>query len=137
MSTDTVSTTTATSGMPQLVQKPSEDEMIVSITRHRHSDTDVTYTYQLPLPLFSEVRYSDETLLAYFKIILRLRLGSNKVGHSTVWRMSDTGQIAFVRSMNSFAAAVLDHKNANKKVIQLFVVKNDNIESLPDLEFSE
>lgn len=43
-----------------------------------------------------------------------------------VWRMTETSQLGFVRSKNSFDAAVLDHKNANKKVIQLFVVEDNN-----------
>ncbi|KAG9520373.1 hypothetical protein KCU93_g7729, partial [Aureobasidium melanogenum] len=130
-STDTTSTTTSAS---QLVEKPSEDDMIISYTRHRRSTTDVTYTYQLPLSWFEDVRYSDQAILSGLKAILRARLDIDKDDHSIVWRMSETNQIAFVNSKNSFNAAVLNHKNANKKTIQLFVVRNDNIHCLPDLK---
>lgn len=119
ISTDTVS-------ISALTEKPSEDDMILSITRHRHSDTDVTYTYQFPLSSLESKRISDQAILSGLKAILCARLNTDKDDHSIVWRMSETNQIAFVNSKNSFTAAVLDHMNANKKTIQLFVVRNDS-----------
>ncbi|CAD0093813.1 unnamed protein product [Aureobasidium mustum] len=122
VSTDTASTT---SNESQLTEKPSEDDMIVSITRQRRSAMDVSHTYQVPLSKIESRRSSHKSLIALFKSILRCRLQTGMDGRSIVWRMSETDQIAFVCSSNSFAAAVLDHKNANKKTIQLFVVEND------------
>ncbi|KAG9687182.1 hypothetical protein KCU95_g5595, partial [Aureobasidium melanogenum] len=128
ISKDTASTTTSA-----LTEKPSEDEMIVSYTRHRRSAADVTYTYQFPL---AQVTPADtkEIFLMRLRYLLSDSLDTFGSTHSVVWRMSETNQIAFVRSQSSFEAAVLDHKNANKKIIQLFVVKNDNITDLPKLD---
>ncbi|KAG9577945.1 hypothetical protein KCU77_g13666, partial [Aureobasidium melanogenum] len=130
ISTDAASITTCAPA-----EKPNDDDMIISITRHRHSDTDVTYTYQLPLSSLEAKRISDQAILNDFKAILRNRLNTDKDDHSIVWRVSETNQIAFVNSKNSFNAAVLDHKNANKKIIQLFVVRSDNVHCLPGLDF--
>ncbi|KAG9826009.1 hypothetical protein KCU98_g15392, partial [Aureobasidium melanogenum] len=125
-----------TADAPQPIERASEHNMVVSITRHRRSITDTTHTYQVPLSIFKEVRHSDQSLLKRLQAILRNRLDTDKDGHPIVWRMSDTSQFAFVNSKNSFDAAILDHKSANKKVIQLFVVRNDNIHYLPGLDFS-
>lgn len=123
ISTDTASVTTNAS---QSIEKSSEDDMIVSCTRHRRTPTDATYTYQLPLSWYNGIRSSDVVLLADLKNMLRNRLDTDMDNRSIVWRMSETGQIAFVNSSNSFNAAVIDHKNANKKTIQLFVVSNSS-----------
>ncbi|KAG9739108.1 hypothetical protein KCU73_g9570, partial [Aureobasidium melanogenum] len=132
ISTDAASITTSAS---QLAEKPSEDNMIVSITRHRRSPPDTTYTYQFPYFLWGTL--DEEAFLARLKNTLRDRLQGNAADTSLVWRMSETGQIAFVRSKNSLTAALFDHKNANKKIIQLFAVSNDNIHCLPGLDFSK
>lgn len=105
--------------------EPSEDNMIVSYTRHRRSANDATYTYQFPLARVTPAD-TKEIFLMRLKYMLADCLDTLGIGYSVVWRMSETGQIAFVRCQSSFEAAVLDHKNANKKVIQLFVVKNDS-----------
>ncbi|KAG9580648.1 hypothetical protein KCU77_g12519, partial [Aureobasidium melanogenum] len=132
ISTDTAWTTAVA---PQPSERAIEHNMIVSWTRHRHSTDDVTYTYQFPLTQATPVDTQYEFLLN-MKGMLYIHLDIHGDEYSVVWRMSETGQIAFVRNQGSFDAAVLDHKNANKKIIQLFVVKNDNINSLPSLEFS-
>lgn len=56
----------------------------------------------------------------------RLGFSLNKGDSSIVWRMNESGQIAFVRSPASLFAAIIDHKNAGKKTVQLFIVKNDS-----------
>ncbi|KAH0363071.1 hypothetical protein KCU65_g7681, partial [Aureobasidium melanogenum] len=129
-STDSTSTTT---GATQLIKGPSEDNMIVLITRHKDSDIDTRYSYQFPLSACKEARSSDDTLVEYLDETIRERLGNHMDGSCIVWRMTETGQVAFVCSKDSFDAAVLDHKNANKKVIQLFVVEDNQIDCLPYL----
>ncbi|THW48593.1 hypothetical protein D6C76_08209 [Aureobasidium pullulans] len=101
-------------------------DMIVSITRHRRALNDATYTYQIPLSAWRKFSAEDmyEDLLSIVRV--RLELSLDKEDSSIIWRMEDSGQIAFVRSRNSLLAAFLDHKNAGKKVVQLFIVKNDS-----------
>ncbi|KAG9694527.1 hypothetical protein KCU95_g2792, partial [Aureobasidium melanogenum] len=123
-----------TANEPQAIERANEDNMIVSYTRHRRTADDVTYTYQFPLSRIKPVSTLEE-FRAGMKYMLRVILDVDADDYSVIWRMSETGQIGFVRSKNSFDAAVLDHKNANKKVVQVFVVSNDNIHCVPELDF--
>ncbi|OBW69680.1 MAG: hypothetical protein AUREO_002380 [Aureobasidium pullulans] len=112
-------------------------DMIVSITRHRRAVNDTTYTYQFPLFAWKRVR-GDQTYDDLIESVLnRLGLASDPVGSSIVWRMEETGQIAFVRSPASLFAAIIDHKNAGKKTVQLFIVKNDNVTCVPGLDIAK
>ncbi|KAG9512609.1 hypothetical protein KCV07_g9328, partial [Aureobasidium melanogenum] len=132
---------------PLITVRPREEEMIVSYTRHRRSTNDVTYTSQFPLVARIksvtpgnvvggiQLVPAEQRFLEGLKYMLRDVLEIDGDDYSVVWRMSETGQIAFVNFMHSFDVAVLDHKNANKKIIQLFVVSNDNIHDLPSLDF--
>ncbi|KAG2165655.1 hypothetical protein VTO58DRAFT_102050 [Aureobasidium pullulans] len=112
-------------------------DMIISITRHRRAVNDATYTYQLPLSAYrkfsAKVMYEDLLNIARS----RLKLPLDKEDSSIIWRMEDSGQIAFVRSPNSLLAALVDHKNAGKKTVQLFIVKNDNVTCVPRLDIAK
>ncbi|THV86922.1 hypothetical protein D6D29_01122 [Aureobasidium pullulans] len=111
-------------------------DMIVSITRHRRAVNDITYTYQLPL--FGKQVHGDQTYDGLIESVRnRLELASDPVDSSIVWRMEETGQIAFVRSPASLFAAIIDHKNAGKKTVQLFIVKNDNVTCVPGLDIAK
>ncbi|KAH0267835.1 hypothetical protein KCU91_g9807, partial [Aureobasidium melanogenum] len=137
MSINSTDTAWVTTDVPQAVKMISKDDMIVSYTRHRRSADDVTYTYQFPLTQVVPRETRKEFLVrveAFLLLKLEVPLEDD---YSVVWRMSETGQIAFMRDQGSFDAAVLDHKHANKQIIQLFVVRNDNIHDLPSLEFSK
>ncbi|KEQ63624.1 uncharacterized protein M437DRAFT_46451 [Aureobasidium melanogenum CBS 110374] len=126
MSTISTEATWVTADVPQAIERANEHNMIVSYTRHRRSADDVTYTYQVPLSKIRWKDLDDQELLESLKRALHTRLDVSGEGYSFVWRMADTDQIAFIRSRNSFEAAILDHKNANKKIIQIFVVSNDS-----------
>ncbi|THY96262.1 hypothetical protein D6C95_05213 [Aureobasidium pullulans] len=123
----------------QLVQNAEyySADMIVSITRHRRAADDATYTYQFPLFAWrnSSAKVMYEDLLRIVR--RRLKLPLDKEDSSIIWRMEDSGQIAFVRSPNSLLAALLDHKNAGKKTVQLFIVKNDNVTCVPGLDIAK
>ncbi|THW21657.1 hypothetical protein D6D02_00248 [Aureobasidium pullulans] len=112
-------------------------DMIISITRHRRALNDATYTYQIPLSVQKKFSAKGmyEDLLSVVRV--RLELSLDKEDSSIIWRMEDSGQIAFVRSPNSLLAALLDHKNAGKKVVQLFIVKNDNVTCVPGLDIAK
>lgn len=112
----------------QLVQNAEyySADMIVSITRHRRAADDATYTYQFPLFAWKQARGDTIYNSLVTAVQNRLGLSLNKGDSSIVWRMNESGQIAFVRSPSSLHAAILDHKNAGKKTVRLFIVKNDS-----------
>lgn len=122
MSTISTDTTSTITGATHPVKEPNGDNMIVSITRHRHSAIDTEYTYQLPLSSFETVKSSEQSFNLFLldTICKRLAIDDNDNDHCIVWLMSETGQIAHVRSQMSFEAAVLDHKNANKRLFSSF-----------------
>ncbi|TIA40800.1 hypothetical protein D6C78_02260 [Aureobasidium pullulans] len=112
-------------------------DMIVSITRHRRAVNDTTYTYQFPLFAWKRVRGYQTYDGLVETVRIRLEIPLDKEDSSIIWRMEKTGQIAFVRSPASLFAAIIDHKNADKKTVQLFIVKNDNVTCVPGLDIAK
>lgn len=108
--------------------RPRPEDMIVSITRHKDCPDDLTYTYQFPLttvmdpnePSFNLPRWDHFTDLVHE----HLEVVPDDV-LSIVWCMGGSGRLAFVKDQTSLEAAVLDHQNFSKSVIELFVVDHD------------
>jgi hypothetical protein len=117
---------------PRVVSRPEPHEMIVSVRRSKHSINDNTYTCQFPLSYVgSKVNSSSslstwlkENALNELKFMLISRLCILPTGMSIVWPMTETRTLGTVNNRASLCAAIMDHQNAGKHTIELYVVKN-------------
>jgi hypothetical protein len=105
--------------------------MIVSVTRRRNSPQDNTCTCQFPLSHLGNSSTSSGSPSAWLKSasgdalrsMIISRLGVSLTDMSVVWRLSESGQMGTINDRESMCAAILDHQNAGKYMIQLYVAK--------------
>jgi hypothetical protein len=109
--------------------RPELEHMIVSVNRQKLSSDDMQWTTQFPLEnllslndrSFSISKLSFSRLLG--EISDNLRSEVQEEGLSIVWIMSNIEQLGVVRDDGSLRAVILDHQNAGKHTVQLYVVR--------------
>ncbi|KAI4758809.1 hypothetical protein E4T52_08984 [Aureobasidium sp. EXF-3400] len=109
--------------------RPQLEHMIVSVNRQKQFSSDMQWTTQFPL---ENLRSSNDIAISISDLSFSRLLGEisenllNQVqeqGLSVVWVMSVIDQLGVVSDNGSLKAAVLDHQNAAKHTIQLYVVR--------------
>jgi hypothetical protein len=109
--------------------RPELEHMIVSVNRQKLSSDDMQWTTQFPL---ENLRSSNDKLFSISKLSFSRLLGEiwdnlrrevQEEGLSVVWVMSAIDQLGVVRDDGSLRAAILDHQNAGKHTIQLYVIR--------------
>jgi hypothetical protein len=109
--------------------RPQLEHMIVSVNRQKQFSGDMQWTTQFPL---ENLRSSNDIAISIGNLSFSRLLGEisenllNQVqeqGLSVVWVMSSIDQLGVVSDNGSLRAAVLDHQNAGKHTIQLYVVR--------------
>ncbi|KAH0160023.1 hypothetical protein KCU67_g6889, partial [Aureobasidium melanogenum] len=134
-----INNSNTTDGFNRKAYRPEARNMIVSISRHKNSLEDLTFTYQFPL---STIRSLDKDLfvqtstfpswaVARLRSLVEIGLHTSLTDMSMVWRLSESDQIATISDAETLCAAILDHQNAGKSMIQLNLVKNSDITRLP------
>ncbi|KAG9595327.1 hypothetical protein KCU77_g5023, partial [Aureobasidium melanogenum] len=118
--------------------RPAFKDMIVSIARHKTCIEDTALTYQFPLSILENwtmdggsPREPTPSAFPQFNSIIENSLRVARVNMSVVWCLSESGQLAIINDINSLRAAIMDHQNAGKSTIQLYVVKNSDLMNLP------
>jgi hypothetical protein len=109
--------------------RPELEHMIVAVNRQKLSSDDMQWTTQFPL---ENLRSSNDKSLSISKLSFSRLLGEisdnlrsevNEEGLSVVWVLSNIDQLGVVRDDGSLRAVVLDHQNAGKHTVQLYVVR--------------
>jgi hypothetical protein len=109
--------------------RPELEHMIVSVNRQKLSSDDMQWTTQFPL---ENLRSSNDKVFSISKLSFSRLLGEiwdnlrrevQEEGLSVVWVMSAIDQLGVVRDDGSLRAAILDHQNAGKHTIQLYVIR--------------
>lgn len=118
-------------GTPGKVSRPKVQNMLIFASRHKTSTEDNDFTYQFPLlsiGLQSDINGNPydplrKNVLADLSSMLEAHLCVSLTEMSIVWCQVDSGQVAVVKDSGTLCAAVMDHQNAGKHTIQLYVVK--------------
>ncbi|KAI4856132.1 hypothetical protein E4T45_02414 [Aureobasidium sp. EXF-8846] len=109
--------------------RPELEHMIVSVNRQKLSSDDMQWTTQFPL---ENLRSSNDKISSISKLSFSRLLGEisdnlrsevQDEGLSIVWVVSNIEQLRVVRDDGSLRAVILDHQNAGKHTVQLYVVR--------------
>ena len=108
--------------------RPRIEDIIASITRHKDGPGDMTYTYQFPVTTVMDPNepYVNLPRWHHFTDLIQQHIDvvpDNK--RLIVWCMGGSGRLGTVKDQTSLEAAVLDHQNYGKTVVELFVVDHD------------
>ena len=109
----------ATSIVPAMILRPDPRYMTISAARHKNSNEDDAFTCQFPL-LNIELSYADS--FNRLKSMLEARLRVSLKDMFVVWCLVESGQLTVLNDFDSLRVAILDHQNAGKHNIHLYVV---------------
>ncbi|CAD0083787.1 unnamed protein product [Aureobasidium vineae] len=111
---------------------PVFDDMTISISRHENYFEDTTFTYQFPLSALNTQDIRAHTLNQWlgqsaFDMLSSYIEGSLHIpltDMSIVWCLSESGQLAVINDRCGLIAAIMNHQNAGRSTVHLYVVKN-------------
>lgn len=127
------STPSTKDGTNNKAYRPAFKDMIVSISRHKVSFEDTTFTYQFPLSCLGRSNSDPPpTVFHYLSLDAYTRLDSiidenlrvSRTDMSLVWCLTESDQVAIIKDFRTLGTAVLDHQNAGKGMVQLYLVKS-------------